>query len=68
MDGGCDDAVFINLRINKNLRSSFKQTTKKEGVSMQAILLAFVRSYVKSPRLYRLILDVDENVTSGGEE
>lgn len=48
----------INLKIPVGTKDVFLQETRKRHTTMQAVLLAFVESYVEDPDRFRIRMEV----------
>jgi hypothetical protein len=55
-----DDEVIKSLpfKLKKSVRRNFKQTARSNGSNMQAVLNAFVESYIDDPKKFRIKMEV----------
>jgi len=55
------DSGFVpfGLKLHDNDRESFKVITRKNGTTMQAVLEAFVRSYIANPDKFELRVSME---------
>lgn len=49
-----DKDAFFNLKLKTNIRDAFKETTKKNHVTMQDVLAMFVAFYIENPQKFRI--------------
>jgi len=55
-----DDDIVKSLpfKLKKSVRRDFKQKAKDNGSNMQAVLGAFVESYIENPERFKIKMEV----------
>ena len=53
-----DKNTMFNLKLRASVRKKFKYTAHDNGTTMQAVLSAFVESYVENPGKFRIKMEV----------
>lgn len=50
----------INLKVPEDPKDNFHENTRRQGGTMQSVLLAFINSYNEDPSKFRVMLEVVE--------
>jgi hypothetical protein len=53
-----DKNTMFNLKLRASIRKKFKNAAHYNGTTMQAVLAAFVESYIESPGKFRIKMEV----------
>jgi hypothetical protein len=51
-------SAIVNLKLPEDDRVRFRESTRDQGLTMQAALQAFVNSYNNDPEKFKLIMEV----------